>query len=180
MKFITSSLLSFFVVLSVVSCASNISTQPKNNNNPKKADDFKFTAEYATIEFEKPYVINQTLSLIHEEVIPPRKINLDDGYAIELADNELVITLPIYYGYNTNHISNNYSEKFISKDFTVNTKVNKKGITLYTIKVKDQKKIENIRMEVYKGGKAYVQVEDEKGKASSYSGFLKKNDLAKN
>lgn len=108
-----------------------------------------------------------------------RILNLDPGYTIILTKDEMDVVLP-YFGtmYKANFGGNN-SFRFTSKDFTVNQSKGKKGSSIFNIIPKDQRNINNIIMEVFRNGKAYVSINANDRQPISYDGYLMKNEKVK-
>lgn len=108
-----------------------------------------------------------------------RLLNLDPGYTIEITKDELQVTLP-YFGrmYNAD-MSGKNSYRFTSKDFTVNKKEGKKGSTIFMITTKDQQNVNNINMEVFSNGKAYVSIDANDRQPISYDGYITANSAEK-
>ncbi|MDP2452794.1 MULTISPECIES: DUF4251 domain-containing protein [unclassified Kaistella] len=122
--------------------------------------------------------------------VSPKSAPLDSGYKITVTTDELMVTLPAFYGLKDTKTSPSGTIQdmtwdyrlihFTSSDFTVDKTINKKGNTALTIIAKDSNNPITIKMEVFKDGKTNVVFEPGDQKSTSYFGYVRnKNVIAK-
>ncbi|MBB6371076.1 DUF4251 domain-containing protein [Chryseobacterium shigense] len=156
------------------SCSSQASIDSKTVDALVDSQEFTFHAQRANpMNYE---VINIMGSI--QNAPSTRMLQLDgENYTIELKKNNLEVVLP-YFGrmftpsYNT--ADNSY--RFTSKDFTVNKSQNKKGNWTLKIKPNDKRNVDEINIEVFKNGKAFVSMRSNDRQPITYDGYISKND----
>lgn len=156
------------------SCASQGSVDPKAVNALVDSQEFTFYAQKANpTNYD---VLNAMASM--PNATSTRMLNLDGSYTIDISKNNLDVALP-YFGrlYNATYANTtNNSYRFTSKDFTVNKSQNKKGKWILRIKPNDVKNVDEIIIEVYKNGKAYVSMRSNDRQPISYDGYIAKSE----
>lgn len=166
-----------FLLTLLYSCTSQNALDTKTVEELVSADQFTFMARRAIpTNYD---VINVMNSLPNTS--SARMLNLDYGYTIILKEKEIEVTLP-YFGrvFNPSNDINKNSFRFTSKDFSLHKNKNKKGNWLYTITPKDNNRITNIYLEVFKNGNAYVSINANDRQPISYDGYIMKNEVNKN
>lgn len=107
-----------------------------------------------------------------------RMLQLDgENYTIELKKNNLEVVLP-YFGrlFNASYNTANNSYHFTSKDFTVTKSQNKKGNWTVKIKPTDVGNVDEINIEIFKNGKAFVSMRSNDRQPITYDGYVSKNE----
>ncbi len=107
-------------------------------------------------------------------------LNLDYGYTLTLKKNEVVAVLP-YFGrmFSPSFDNEKNSYRFTSKDFNITEKMGKKGSMIYTIAPKDLQNVRAIILEVFKNGKAYLNIDGNDRQPISYDGYIMENPSPK-
>ena len=67
------------------------------------------------------------------------------------------------------------SYRFTSKDFNITETMGKKGSMIYTIAPKDLQNVRAIILEVFKNGKAYLNIDGNDRQPISYDGYIMEN-----
>ncbi|PKF72936.1 DUF4251 domain-containing protein [Chryseobacterium sp. PMSZPI] len=157
------------------SCASQGSLDPKTVDTLVNSQEFTFNAQRANpTNYD---VINIMNSM--PNATATRMLNLNGDYSIVLSKNNLEVTLP-YFGRLFNPTygnTDNNSYRFISKDFTINKSQNKKGTWTLRIKPNDVRNVDELNIEVYKTGKAFVSVRSNDRQPITYDGYVSKNEV---
>ncbi|MGK6343197.1 DUF4251 domain-containing protein [Chryseobacterium sp. DT-3] len=158
------------------SCSSQASLDSKTVDALVDSQEFTFHAQRANpMNYE---VINVMGSIPNAPGI--RMLQLDgDNYTIELKKNSLEVTLP-YFGrrFNTSYNTSDNGYRFTSKDFTVNKSQDKKGNWTLKIKPNDTRNVDEINIEVFKNGKAFVSMRSNDRQPITYNGYVSKNEEA--
>ena len=156
------------------SCASQSSADPKIVNALIDSQEFTFHAERANpTNYD---VINVLGSM--PNATSTRMLNLDGSYTIDVSKNNLDVALP-YFGrlFNPTYGNTaNNSYRFTSKDFTINKSQNKKGNWTLKIKPNDVRNVDEINIEIFKNGKAFVSVRSNDRQPITYDGYVSKNE----
>ncbi|NML69620.1 DUF4251 domain-containing protein [Chryseobacterium sp. RP-3-3] len=156
------------------SCSSQGSLDSKTVDTLVDSEEFTFYAQRANpMNYE---VINVMGSI--QNAPSTRMLQLDGlSYTIVLKKNNLEVTLP-YFGrlYNASYNTANNSYRFTSKDFTVNKSQNKKGNWTLKIKPVDVRNVDEITIEVFKNGKAFVSMRSNDRQPITYDGTVSKNE----
>ena len=107
-------------------------------------------------------------------------LNLDYGYTLTLKKNEVVAVLP-YFGrmFSPSFDNEKNSYRFTSKDFNITERMGKKGSMIYTIAPKDLQNVRAIILEVFKNGKAYLNIDGNDRQPISYDGYIMENPSPK-
>lgn len=176
MKKYISILMIFGFLFSFQSCASQGSSDPAIVNALVDSQEFTFYAQKANpTNYD---VINVMNSL--PNTTSTRMLDLNTGdYTIEVDKNTIEVVLP-YFGrvFNPNYGStdkNGY--RFTSKDFVVNKSQNKKGTWTVKIQPKDVSTVEEINIEIFKNGKAFVSMRSNDRQPITYDGYVSKNEV---
>lgn len=174
MKKYISLLMVFGFLFFFQSCASQGSSDPQIVNTLVDSQEFTFHAQRANpTNYD---VINVMSSMPNAPMT--RMLNLDGSYTIEVSKNNLDVVLP-YFGRLFNptygNTSNN-SYRFTSKDFTVNKSQNRKGTWVLRIKPNDVKTVDEVIIEIFKNGKAFVSMKSNDRQPISYDGYISKNE----
>jgi len=155
------------------SCSSQASLDSKTVDALVDSQEFTFYAQRANpMNYD---VINVMGSI--QNAPAARMLQLDGSYTIELRKKDLEVVLP-YFGrrftasYNT--ADNGY--RFTSKDFTFNKSQNKKGNWTVKIKPNDVTNVDEIIIEVFKNGKAFVSMRSNDRQPITYDGYVSKNE----
>lgn len=156
------------------SCSSQGSLDSKTVDALVNSEEFTFYAQRANpMNYE---VINVMGSI--QNAPSARMLQLDgENYTIELKKNNLEVVLP-YFGrlYNASYNTANNSYRFTSKDFTVTKSQNKKGNWTVKIKPADVGNVDEINVEVFKNGKAFVSMRSNDRQPITYDGYVSKNE----
>ncbi|HCA09051.1 MULTISPECIES: DUF4251 domain-containing protein [unclassified Chryseobacterium] len=107
-----------------------------------------------------------------------RMLQLDErSYSIVITKNNVEVTLP-YFGrlFTPSYNTANNSYRFTSKDFTINKSQNKKGKWTLKIKPNDVRNVDEINIEVFKNGKAFVSMRSNDRQPITYDGYVTKNE----
>lgn len=174
MKKYISLLMVFGFLFFFQSCASQGSADSQVVNSLVASEEFTFHAEKAN---PTNYDVINVMSSMPNSTMT-RILNLDGSYTIELSKNNLNVALP-YFGRLFNPTYGNTSDnsyRFTSKDYTVNKSQNKKGTWIFRIKPNDVKNVQEINIEVYKNGKAYVSIRSNDRQPITYDGYVSKNE----
>ncbi|AZA78413.1 DUF4251 domain-containing protein [Chryseobacterium sp. G0186] len=177
MKKYISILMIFGFLFVFQSCASQGSSDPKTVNTLIDSQEFTFHAQRANpTNYD---VINVMNSL--PNTTSTRMLNLDGDYTIDVTKSSVEVVLPYFgrlfnpsYG---NPDSNSY--RFTSKDFTINKSQNKKGTWTFRIKPNDVKTVDEINIEVFKNGKAFVSMRSNDRQPITYDGYVSKSEMKK-
>ncbi|PQA93620.1 hypothetical protein B0A69_11500 [Chryseobacterium shigense] len=156
------------------SCSSQASVDSKTVDALVDSEEFTFHAQRANpMNYE---VINVMGSI--QNAPSARMLQLDgENYTIELKKNNLEVVLP-YFGrlFNASYNTANNSYRFISKDFTVTKSQNKKGNWTVKIKPTDVGNVDEINIEIFKNGKAFVSMRSNDRQPITYDGYVSKNE----
>lgn len=106
-----------------------------------------------------------------------RILELNGDYSIIINKNNLEVVLP-YFGrqFNASYNTSDNGYRFTSKDFTVNKSQNKKGNWTLKIKPNDARNVDEIIIEVFKSGKAFVSMRSNDRQPITYDGYVSKNE----
>jgi hypothetical protein len=155
------------------SCSSQGSLDSKTVDALVDSQEFTFYAQRAN---PTNYDVINVMNSIPNST-STRILDLNGDYTITINKNNLEVVLP-YFGrrftasYNT--ADNGY--RFTSKDFTVNKSQNKKGNWTIKIKPNDVRNVDEIIIEVFKNGKAFVSMRSNDRQPISYDGYVSKNE----
>lgn len=155
------------------SCASQGSLDSKTVDTLVNSQEFTFHAERANpTNYD---VINVMNSM--PNATATRILNLNGDYTIDVSKNTLDVVLP-YFGrlFNPTYGSDN-SYRFTSKDFTVNKTQNNKGKWTLKFKPKDAKNVDEVNIEIFKNGKAFVSMRSNDRQPISYDGYISKTEV---
>ncbi|WP_246008031.1 DUF4251 domain-containing protein [Kaistella jeonii] len=164
------------MIIALNSCDSQNNIAPEKVTSLLQSTEFTFMAEKANpTSYDVVNVLNSLPNSSASNIL-----NLDYGYTVEIKKDEIKVDLP-YFGtmYTPNFDSEKNSFRFTSKDFKINKTAGKKGSTVYTILTKDQQNINNIILEVYKNGKAYLSIRANDRQSISYDGYIMANKKVK-
>jgi len=157
------------------SCASQGSLDPKTVDNLIDSQEFTFYAQRANpTNYD---VINVLNSLPNSTAT--RVLNLNGEYTIDVSKNTLDVVLP-YFGRMFNPTyggASDNSYRFTSKDFTVTKTQNKKGTWTLKFKPKDARNVDELNIEVFKNGKAFVSVRSSDRQPITYDGYISKTEV---
>jgi PBP1b-binding outer membrane lipoprotein LpoB len=155
------------------SCSSQAVLDSKTVDALVDSQEFTFHAQRANpMNYE---VINVLGSIPNAPGM--RMLQLDgDNYTIELKKNTLEVVLP-YFGrqFNASYNTSDNGYRFTSKDFTVNKSQNKKGNWTLKIKPNDSRNVNEINIEVFKNGKAFVSMRSNDRQPITYDGYVSNN-----
>lgn len=157
------------------SCASQGSSDPQIMNALVDFQEFTFHAQRANpTNYDVINVMNSMPNSTSSRIL-----NLNGDYTIDMSKNNLEVALPYFgrlfnpsYG---NPDSNSY--RFTSKDFTVNKSQNKKGTWVLRIKPNDVQTVDEINIEIYKNGKAFVSMRSNDRQPITYDGYVSKREV---
>ncbi|PIF44041.1 uncharacterized protein DUF4251 [Chryseobacterium sp. 52] len=155
------------------SCSSQASLDSKTVDTLVDSEEFTFYAQRANpMNYE---VINAIGSI--QNAPAARMLQLDGSYSIELKKNNLEVVLP-YFGrmFNASYNTSDSSYRFTSKDFTIKKSQNKKGTWTLKIKPNDVRNVDEINIEVFKNGKAFVSMRSNDRQPITYDGYVSKNE----
>lgn len=159
------------------SCASQGSLDPKTVDNLIDSQEFTFYAQRANpTNYD---VINVLNSMPNSTAT--RVLNLNGEYTIDVSKNTLDVVLP-YFGRMFNPTyggASDNSYRFTSKDFTVTKTQNKKGTWTLKFKPKDARNVDELNIEVFKNGKAFVSVRSSDRQPITYDGYISKTEVKK-
>ena len=176
MKNIFKTIMTFTMVLLMVSCSTQNSMNSANVASLLEKEEFTFVAERANpTNYD---VINVMNSLPAGSA--SRMLNLDPGYTVEIKKDVVEVTLP-YFGrmYRTNMDPQKNSFRFTSKDFTIRRSTGKKNSSIFMITVNDQSNIDGIIIEAFNNGKTFVSINANDRQAISYDGYITENAMVK-
>lgn len=159
------------------SCASQGSTDPKIVNDLVDSQEFTFYAQRAN---PTNYDVINIMNSI-PNATATRMLDLNGDYTIEVNKNNLEVVLP-YFGRlftPTYGNTNDNSYRFTSKDFTINKSQNKKGTWTLKIKPNDVRTVDEINIEIFKNGKAFVSMRSNDRQPITYNGYISKNEVKK-
>ncbi|REC48219.1 DUF4251 domain-containing protein [Chryseobacterium pennipullorum] len=154
------------------SCASQGSADSKTVDALVNSQDFTFHAQRANpMNYD---VINVMNSIPNSTAA--RMLDLNGNYTIEMSKTNLEVVLP-YFGrvFNPSYgdtSSNSY--RFTSKDFSVKPSQSKKGKWMVMIKPNDVKNVDEINIEIFTNGKAFVYIRSNDRQPITYSGYVSK------
>ncbi|MDQ1857883.1 MULTISPECIES: DUF4251 domain-containing protein [unclassified Chryseobacterium] len=175
MKKYISLLMIFGFLFFFQSCASQGSSDPKTVNTLVDSQEFTFYAQRANpTNYD---VINVMNSM--PNATATRILNLNGDYTIDVSKNTLDVVLP-YFGRLFNPTYGNTSDnsyRFTSKDFTVNKTQNKKGTWTLKFKPKDVRNVDEVNIEIFKNGKAFVSMRSNDRQPITYDGYISKTEV---
>lgn len=154
------------------SCASQAALDSKTVDTLVDSEEFTFVAQRANpMNYD---VINVMGSI--QNAPAARMLQLDGSYSIEIKKNHLDVALP-YFGrmFTSSYNTAENSYRFTSKDFTVTKSQNKKGNWTLKIKPNDTTNVDEINIEIFKNGKAFVSVRSNDRQPITYDGYISKN-----
>lgn len=164
------------VMILTNSCDTQSNVNTEKVTSLLQSTEFTFLAEHANpTSYDVVNVLNSLPNSSSSNIL-----NLEYGYTVEIKKDEIKVDLP-YFGtmYTPNFDSEKNSFRFTSKDFKINKTAGKKGSTIYSIQPKDQQNINNIILEVYKNGKAYLSIRANDRQSISYDGYIMANKTVK-
>ena len=164
------------VMIIANSCDTQSNVSSEKVTSLLQSTEFTFLAEHANpTSYEVVNVLNSLPNSSSSNIL-----NLEYGYTVEIKKDEIKVDLP-YFGtmYTPNFDSEKNSFRFTSKDFKINKTAGKKGSLIYSIQPKDQQNINNIILEVYKNGKAYLSIRANDRQSISYDGYIMANKTVK-
>ncbi|AZA85057.1 hypothetical protein C1637_00710 [Chryseobacterium lactis] len=173
MKKYISLLMIFGFLFLFQSCASQGSLDSKTVDALVNSQELTFNAQRANpMNYD---VINVMNSIPNST--STRILDLNGDYTIVMNKNNLDVVLP-YFGRVFNPTfgdtsSNSY--RFTSKDFTVNKSQNKKGTWVLRVKPNDVKNVDEIILEIYSSGSAFVSMRSNDRQPITYTGYVSKN-----
>ncbi|SFN72874.1 protein of unknown function [Chryseobacterium oleae] len=156
------------------SCSSQGSLDSKTVDALVNSEELTFYAERANpTNYD---VINVMNSMPNST--STRMLQLNGDYTIVLAKDNLEVVLP-YFGrvFNPSYgdpSKNSY--RFTSKDFIISKSQNKKGNWTLRIKPKDVRNVDEINLEIFKNGKAFVSMRGNDRQPITYDGYVSKNE----
>jgi len=158
------------------SCASQGSADPKTIDAMVNSQEFTFYAQRANpTNYD---VINVMNSMPNAPA--SRILDLNGNYTVELRNNVVEVVLP-YFGrlftastFGGGNDKNSY--RFTSKDFVMTKTQNKKGNWVVRIKPNDVSNVDEMIIEVYKNGKAFVSMRSNDRQPITYDGYVSKNE----
>lgn len=157
------------------SCSSQASLDSKTVDALVSSQEFTFHAQRANpMNYD---VINVMNSIPNSTSMRILELNGDD-YSITINKNNLEVVLP-YFGRVFNSTfgdRDKNSYRFTSKDFTVNKAQNKKGNWILKIKPNDTRNVDEIIIEIFKSGKAFVSMRSNDRQPITYDGYVSKNE----
>ncbi|WP_431612284.1 DUF4251 domain-containing protein [Chryseobacterium sp. 'Rf worker isolate 10'] len=175
MKKYISLLMIFGFLFFFQSCASQGSLDPKTVDALVNSQEFTFHAERANpTNYD---VINVMNSM--PNATATRILNLNGDYTIDVSKNTLDVVLP-YFGRVFNPSYGNAGDnsyRFTSKDFTVNKTQNTKGKWTLKFKPNDVRTIDEVNIEIFKNGKAFVSMRSNDRQPISYDGYVSKTQV---
>ena len=159
------------------SCSSQVYMEKETLQKVISDGSFTFMAQKANVTNND--VVNIANSLPNYGA--NRMLELDYGYNLEIKGKELTSTLPYFgRGYNTNsYDTQKQGLRFASKDFSISKTLNRKGNHIITIKPNDVSHVDQLILEVYKNGKAFLSVDANDRQPISFDGYLMKNEEVK-
>jgi len=157
------------------SCSSQASLDSKTVDALVDSQEFTFHAQRANpMNYD---VINVMNSMPNSTSMRILELN-GDNYSIIINKNNLEVVLP-YFGRVFNPAfgdRDKNSYRFTSKDFTVNKSQNKKGNWTLKIKPNDTRNVDEINIEIFKSGKAFVSMRSNDRQPITYDGYVSKNE----
>ncbi|REC63217.1 DUF4251 domain-containing protein [Chryseobacterium pennae] len=175
MKKYISLLMIFGFLFSFQSCASQGSSDPAVVNALVDSQEFTFYAQRANpTNYD---VINVMNSMPNSTA--SRILNLNGDYTIVVNKNSVDVELP-YFGRVFNPSYGNTDKNgytFTSKDFIINKSQNKKGNWTLKIKPKDVNTVDEINIEIFKNGKAFVSMRSNDRQPITYDGYVSKSEV---
>ncbi len=174
MKKYISLLMVFGFLFFFQSCASQGSLDSKTVETLVDSQEFTFHAQRAN---PTNYDVINVMSSMPNATMT-RMLNLDGSYTIEVSKNNLDVALP-YFGRLFNPTygnTNDNSYRFTSKDFTVSKSQNKKGTWIVRIKPNNVRTVDEIIIEIFKNGKAFVSMRSNDRQPITYDGYVSKNE----
>ena len=112
-----------------------------------------------------------------------RVMDLSSGYYVNFSPDEISASLP-YFGrmFVSNFNSTKNGFDFTSKKFSIDTSKSTDKKTVWAIRFDDVPNVQQLFLEVYKSGKAYISINANDRQAISYDGHIAENkndDLGK-
>lgn len=161
-------------IFTLISCASTPSAaDPQKTQELVASGQFSFNARRAIPT--NMDVINVMNSMPYNT--SARMLNLDSGYTVDFSKEKITANLP-YFGRmfiaSMDPRTNGFN--FSSTNFTVDTSKSNAQKTVWAITFKDQQNINQMFLEVYKNGKAYLSVNANDRQAISYDGYISATD----
>lgn len=156
------------------SCSSQASLDSKTVDALVDSQEFTFYAQRAN---PTNYDVINVMNSIPNST-STRILDLNGDYTITINKNELEVVLP-YFGRiftSTFGDRDKNSYRFNSKDFTVNKSQNKKGKWIIKIKPNDVSNVDEIIIEIFKNGKAFVSMRSNDRQPITYDGYVSKNE----
>ncbi|REC72433.1 DUF4251 domain-containing protein [Chryseobacterium elymi] len=157
------------------SCSSQASLDSKTVDALVDSQEFTFHAQRANpMNYD---VINVMNSMPNSTSMRILELN-GDNYSIIINKNNLEVVLP-YFGRVFNPVfgdRDQNSYRFTSKDFTINKSQNKKGNWTLKIRPNDARNVDEINIEIFKNGKAFVSMRSNDRQPITYDGYVSKNE----
>ncbi|AYY84258.1 DUF4251 domain-containing protein [Chryseobacterium indologenes] len=172
MKKYISLLMIFGFLFLFQSCASQGSLDSKTVDTLVDAQEFTFNAQRANpMNYDVINVINSI-----PNSAAARMLNLNGEYSIDVTKKTVDVVLP-YFGraFNTSYgNTDSNSFRFTSKDFTINKSQIKKGTWTLKIKPNDVSNVDEMNIEIFKNGKAFVSMRSNDRQPITYDGYVSK------
>lgn len=164
----------FAIVLFLVnSCGSNKNIVNAESRDLLNSGKFSFVAEKASPT--NLDVINIMNSMPAGN--SARMMDLSAGYYVNFSPDEISASLP-YFGrmFVANMDPTKNGLDFKSKSFTVDTSRSTDKKTVWAVRFNDVQNVNQLFLEVYKNGKAYVSINANDRQAISYDGHISENN----
>lgn len=171
MKSIVSNILLALGLFLLGSCASSgIQINPQKVQELIQSKNFRFVAQRANPT--NLDVVNILNSLPNYSA--NRVLNLDPGYGVNFSSTEIKTSLP-YFGRSYvaqfgDTSKNGYN--LTLKNFSVDASKSTKKKTILNYSINDSQEIQQIIIEIYPNGRAYVSINSQQRQPISYDGYI--------
>ena len=152
------------------SCSSNnLNVSSTNSNELLDSGNFSFQAQRANpMNMDVVNIMNN-----FPTTSSSRMLTLDPGYGVDFSKDSLKVNLP-YFGRlfvaNPNPTKNDLD--FVTKNFMINKSKSTAKKAVWVIDINQSQNIQQLFLEVYKNGRAYLSVNFRDRQAISYDGYI--------
>ncbi len=157
----------------VLSCSSSnaLGVATTDSNELLESGNFSFQAQRANpMNMDVVNIMNTFPNSSSSRIL-----TLDPGYGVDFSKDSLTVNLPYFgrlYVANPNPTKNDLD--FVTKDFTINKSKSNAKKTIWVIDVNQPQNVQQLFLEVYKNGKAYLSLNSRDRQAISYDGYITK------
>lgn len=160
-----------FLTFIIYACTAQNNISTADNSQLINSGNFSFHAQHANpLDIDVVNVINSMPAMSSS-----RMLTLDPGYTVDFTKEKITVKLP-YFGrmYVGSLDPSKQGFDFTSTDFNISTSKSSGKKTVWLITLKDQPNIQQMYLEIYGTGKAYLSINSTDRQAITYDGIVGK------